>query len=76
METIKSVPVYQCTNGHVICKDCIKELDNCPICRNNSAPARNLQLEKIVQRLEGIQHEKRGPTTATPNLQKWGEGSV
>ena len=76
LETIKSVPVYQCTNGHVICKDCIKELDNCPICRNNSAPARNLQLEKIVQRLEGIQHEKRSSTTATPNLQKWGKGSV
>ena len=76
METIKSVPVYQCTNGHVICKDCIKELDNCPICRNDSAPARNLQLEKIVQRLEGIQCEKREPTSATPNLQKWGKGSV
>ena len=76
METIKSVPVYQCTNGHVICKDCIKKLDNCPICRNDSTPARNLQLEKIVQRLEGIQHEKRGSTTATPTLQKWGKGSV
>ena len=76
METIKSVPVYQCNNGHVICKDCIKKLINCPICRNDSAPARNLQLEKIVERLEGIQPEYEGPTTAKPNLQKWGEGSV
>ena len=49
METIKSVPVYQCTNGHVICRDCIKKLNNCPICRNNSTPARSLKLEKIVQ---------------------------
>mgnify|MGYP001363389618 CR=1 FL=1 len=76
METIKSVPVYQCNNGHVICKDCIKKLNNCPICRNDSAPARSLQLEKIVERLEGIQPENEGPATAKPNLQKWGEGSV
>ena len=48
METIKSVPVYQCANGHVICKICIEKLNNCPICRNDSAPARSLQLEKIV----------------------------
>ena len=24
METIKSVPVYQCINGHVICEVCIE----------------------------------------------------
>ena len=76
METIKSVPVYQCNNGHVICKDCVKKLNNCPICRNDSAPARSLQLEKIVERLEGIQPENEGSTTAKPNLQKWGQGSV
>ena len=76
LETIKSAPVYQCNNGHVICKECIKELNNCPICRNDSAPARSLQLEKIVHRLEGIQPENEGPATGTPNLQKWGKGSV
>ena len=75
-ETIKSVPVYQCANGHVICKDCIKKLNNCPICRNDSAPARSLQLEKIVQRLEGVQPENEGSTTPKPNLQKWGKGSA
>ena len=76
METIKSVPVYQCNNGHVICKECIKELNNCPICRNDSAPARSLQLEKLVQRLEGIQPENVGPPSGTLNLQKWGKGTV
>ena len=76
METIKSVPVYQCNNGHVICKDCIKKLNNCPICRNDSAPARSLQLEKIVERLEGIQPENEGTIAPKPNLQKWGIGSV
>ena len=76
METIKSVPVYQCTNGHVICKVCIEKLNNCPICRNDSALVRSLKLENIVQRLEGIQPEKKASTTTTTHLQKWGKGSV
>jgi hypothetical protein len=74
LETIKSVPVYQCANGHVICKDCIEKSNNCPICRNDSAPIRSLQLEKTVQRLEGIQPENVGPTAPKPNLPKWGKG--
>ena len=76
METIKSVPVYQCANGHVICKDCIEKLNNCPICRNDSELRRSLKLENIVQRLEGIKPENVGPPTPTPNLQKWGKGFV
>ena len=76
METIKSVPVYQCANGHVICNDCIEKLNNCPICRNDSELRRNLKLENIVQRLEGIQPKNKQPTTAKPNLQKWGKRSV
>ena len=76
METIKSVPVYQCTNGHVMCKICIEKLNNCPICRNDSALVRSLKLENIVQRLQGIQPENEGPVTSKPNLQKWGKGSV
>jgi hypothetical protein len=73
METIKSVPVFQCANGHVICKVCIAKLNNCPICRNDSALVRSLKLENIVEKLEGIQPEKMGPTTAKI---KWGKGSV
>ena len=76
METIKSVPVYQCANGHVICKGCIAKLNNCPICRNDSELRRSLKLEDIVQRLEGIQPENDQATTAKPNLQKWGKGFV
>ena len=75
-ETIKSVPIYQCANGHVTCKDCIEKMNNCPICRNDSALRRNLKLENIVQRLEGVLPENDGPATAKPNLKKWGKGSV
>ena len=76
IETIRKVPVYQCANGHVICKDCIEKLNNCPICRDDSALRRNLKLESVVQRLEDIQFESEGPPTGTPNLQKWGKVSV
>ena len=49
MDTIKSVPVYQCANGHVICKNCIEKLNNCPIYRKDSELRRSLKLENIVQ---------------------------
>ena len=80
METIRSVPVYQCANGHVICEDCIEKLNNCPICRNDSELRRSLKLENIVQLfncsiVEGIQPENEKTTTASPNLQNWGKGS-
>ena len=52
--TIQSVPVYQCQNGHITgCKDCISLLDKCPICRDANNKIRNLQLEKVVERLRG-----------------------
>ena len=77
LDTIKSVPVYQCTNGHVICKDCIVKLDNCPICRNDSLLVRNLKLEEIAQRLEGgYQPKNEEPAIANPNLQDWGQRSA
>ena len=55
METIVSVPVYQCVNGHVICKYCIPKLENCAICRDGSKPVRNLKVEEIVQGIQGPQ---------------------
>ena len=51
--TIDSVPILQCGNGHVVCKDCHPKLENCPICRDDQlydGPIRNLKLEEIVRR--------------------------
>merc|ERR1712210_167128 len=53
--TINSVPIYQCHNGHVVCKDCHPKLENCPICRDDllcDGPIRNLKLEEIVKNLK------------------------
>ena len=73
MDTIDSVPIFECVNGHAICKVCIEKLNNCPLCRNDSAPIRSFKHENIVQKLKGIQPENVGPITAKP---KWGKGSV
>ena len=66
---IKSIPIFQCTNGHVTCKDCIPKCDSCPECRSNNEPVRSLKLEKIVMKINGIQQEHR--TTFDETVLKW-----
>ena len=52
-ETIDSVPIDQCRNGHVVCKDCHPKLETCPICRElHDRPIRNLKLEDMGKTFE------------------------
>ena len=51
IEPIISAPIHQCTNGHVICKDCVAKLNNCPICKNDPTLIRNLIVEQIIEKL-------------------------
>ena len=58
-ETIDSVPIYQCRNGHVVCKNCHPKLKICPICRVDiikkskcDGLIRNRKLEEMVERLQ------------------------
>ena len=58
-ETLDSVPIYQCQNGHVVCKKCHPKLKMCSICRvdviekaKRDGPIRNLKLEEMVERLQ------------------------
>ena len=75
IESIKSAPIHQCTNGHVVCKDCITKLGKCPICRNNSKLARNLIFEQIIEKFTTLKFAIEGPCEK-PKIQKWGLGSV
>ena len=50
-QIIDSVPIHQCQNGHVVCKDCHPKMETCPICRDDK-PIRNLKLEEIVEGLQ------------------------
>ena len=54
-EPIKSAPIYQCTNGHIICKRCICKLENCPICRSELPISRSLPLEQIIEKFSKFQ---------------------
>ena len=57
LEKIESKHIFQCNNGHVICKNCIPKLEQCPICRNKSKPSRNLKLEEVISSFESFQRE-------------------
>jgi hypothetical protein len=50
LQTIECLPIFQCCNGHIVCKDCLQRLDNCPVCRNEPICIRNLQLEQLIEK--------------------------
>ena len=74
-EPNKSAPIHQCTNGHIICKNCITKLAYCPICRNNSKLARNLIFEQIIEKFSALELANEGSSEKV-KVQKWGQGSV
>lgn len=43
--------VVQCESGHGICKDCILQLSECPICTKGFMPFKNRLLEEILELL-------------------------
>ena len=43
-------PIYQCQNGHIVCKDCHSKLSECSQCRSRQISIRALYLEKILER--------------------------
>lgn len=46
--------IYQCENGHIVCKDCIEKMVKCGECRvplNQGSRIRNIALENICQSL-------------------------
>ena len=75
VEPIKSAPIHQCANGHLVCKDCISKMDNCPICRNDSTIAKNLIFEQIIGNFSTFELGYVGPSEK-PEVQKWGHGFV
>jgi len=49
---IPAKPIYQCSNGHLICKLCHSKVNLCPVCRdklNKQGPLRNLTAEHLLE---------------------------
>ena len=48
-------PIFQCRNGHIICRDCYKRVEShCPVCRvqlYTNTKIRCISAEKIIERL-------------------------
>jgi hypothetical protein len=63
----QSVPIYQCENGHILCKMCRSRLKICPSCRGPLGKARNLFAESMLERVTcPCQHAKRGCKVRLP----------
>lgn len=45
----ESTPIYQCENGHIICKSCHQFLEDCPQCRRPLGNNRNLLAESFLE---------------------------
>ena len=53
----ESLPIYQCTQGHIICNSCYPKLNNCPVCRVILSPQiRALTAEKILQKHRDVSY--------------------
>lgn len=44
-------PIYQCLNGHSICKDCKVKIQECPMCKTAIQDTKNFALEKMTKYL-------------------------
>ena len=44
----KSGPIYQCRNGHLLCKECHSKMTRCPLCNILLEKLRNLLSEQLV----------------------------
>ena len=75
LELIKTTPILQCAEGHVVCKDCIPKLYRCPICRNYSKLSRNLIIEQIIENFDEIQPENK-ELIEKQKIQKWAKRPI
>ena len=50
LEFPHSSPIFQCTKGHIVCKNCAPKLKHCPICRSPER-IRALAIEKILAKI-------------------------
>jgi len=57
-ESPRSGPIYNCSNGHVLCKECVRNLITCPVCRDPSMQNRNLVAEELLGDYLKVKHIK------------------
>ena len=49
LETLRESPIYGCTLGHNICSTCLRNVQECPVCKTSlTTTARNIFAERIL----------------------------
>ena len=52
MQVPRESPIFQCENGHLVCKNCKPRLPHCPQCRIFVGHTRNLLAEKLISKIK------------------------
>jgi len=47
----RTIPIYQCARGHVVCGECKPNVSTCPQCRDVLGNIRSLVSEKVLEKL-------------------------
>lgn len=71
LDQCKSKPIYQCTNGHTVCNNCIPHLRCCPLCRSYLPPTRirNRVIETLLDYMEvACPYKARGCPATLKNI--------
>ena len=50
LDVPKHNPIYQCDNGHIVCKLCHTNAIHCPLCKVKLGNLRNLAVEKVLEK--------------------------
>ena len=74
LDVPKSLPIYQCSQGHIICNFCYPKVNTCPVCRVTLWPQiRALTAEKILRKHGDVQYIRPIEiiAAAVPHVKEW-----
>ena len=56
LETAQKPPIYQCSEGHLLCQDCNQRNKDCPSCGNTLQNTRHKRAEEMAEKLKACIH--------------------
>ncbi len=56
MESPREGPIFNCSNGHILCRGCVHQVPRCPVCREPNVTCRNLFAEEVLQ--DALKHRR------------------
>ena len=72
LDVPKSTPIYQCSQGHIICNFCYPKVNTCPVCRVTLWPQiRALTAEKILRKHGDVQYIHPITVHPMPHVKEW-----